>query len=91
MFEYTFGYCVNQIVKADELENRRYNYVTFSNGTMNGHNVLCFKAEQMQLAIKSNQITNECDNCFCLCDEPGENSDRYFSLREVTSDISANK
>lgn len=73
------------------MENRRYNYVTFSNGTMNGHNVLCFKAEQTQLSSKTEQKTNECGNCFCLCDDLGENSDRYFSLREVTSDIGANK
>lgn len=58
---------------------------------MNGHNVLCFKAEQTQLSLETERLTNECSNCFCLCDEPGEKSDRYFSLREVTSDIGANK
>lgn len=78
-------------LQKDEWEKRRYNYVTFNNGSMNGHNVLCFKAEQMQLSTRSERITNDCDNCFCFCDEPGGRSDRYFSLRELTSDIDANK
>lgn len=77
--------------QMDEWENRRYNYVTFKNGSMNGHNILCFKAEQTQLATMSEQLTNECGNCFCFCDEPGEKSDRYFSLKDVISDIDANK
>ncbi|XP_055324703.1 uncharacterized protein LOC129579086 [Sitodiplosis mosellana] len=75
----------------DEWENRRYNYVTFRNGSTNGHNVLCFKAEQTELATRSERISNECSNCFCYCDEPGQKSDRYFSLKDVTSDIGANK
>ncbi|XP_062127616.1 uncharacterized protein LOC133839978 [Drosophila sulfurigaster albostrigata] len=33
----------------------------------------------------------ECSYCFCLCDEPGPKSDRYFNLRSTLSDIKANK
>lgn len=32
----------------------------------------------------------KCSNCFCLCDDV-TNSDRYFSLREVVSDIEKNR
>lgn len=78
-------------MQKDEWEKRRYNYVTFQNSSIDGHNLLCFKAEQSPLAVRPDEIPNECDNCFCFCDEPGRNSDRYISLREVTSDIQANK
>lgn len=93
-FYLAFGRCfcgVLNIRQRDEWENRRYNYVIFGNGSINGHNVLCFKAEQTAFGFRSGRLTNECGNCFCLCDEPGEKSDRYFSLRDVTSDIGANK
>ncbi|XP_060651515.1 uncharacterized protein LOC132788200 [Drosophila nasuta] len=41
-------------------------------------------------------IENEVDlntygYCFCLCDEQGPKSDRYFNLRETLSDVNANK
>lgn len=32
-----------------------------------------------------------CSYCFCVCDEQGYGSDRYFSLREEVSDIAENK
>lgn len=76
--------------QTDEWENRRYNYVHFSNGSTNGHNVMCFKAEQTSLATLT-LLDNHCSNCFCYCDEPGETSDRYFSLHAQTSNITANK
>lgn len=32
-----------------------------------------------------------CDYCFCLCDEQGPLSDRYFNLRPVVSQVNLNK
>ena len=32
-----------------------------------------------------------CSYCFCKCDAPGPNSDRYWSLKSATSDIESNK
>ena len=32
-----------------------------------------------------------CSYCFCKCDAPGPDSDRYWSLKEVTADIESNK
>ena len=32
-----------------------------------------------------------CSYCFCKCDAPGPNSDRYWSLKPVVSDIESNK
>ncbi|KAJ6649489.1 hypothetical protein Bhyg_04725 [Pseudolycoriella hygida] len=32
----------------------------------------------------------QCSNCFCLCDEMSEKTDRYFSLKEVVSDTASN-
>lgn len=65
--------------------------MTFSNGLMYGQDILCYDNEKTPLATWSGQLSSECGNCFCFCDESGEKSDRYFSLRDVTSDIAANK
>lgn len=32
-----------------------------------------------------------CDYCMCICDEEGPGSDRYFSLRPVTSNTDSNR
>ena len=32
-----------------------------------------------------------CSYCLCKCDAPNSSSDRYWSLRPVTSDIKENK
>ena len=32
-----------------------------------------------------------CSYCFCKCDAPGPDSDRYWSLKDVTADIESNK
>ena len=32
-----------------------------------------------------------CSYCFCKCDAPGPDSDRYWSLKEVATDIESNK
>lgn len=68
--------------------NRRYNYVKYSNDEVLGKVKFC----PDKLPIKSWwRGLYHCSYCFCYCDEPGLFSDRYFSLREVTSDISLNK
>jgi len=32
-----------------------------------------------------------CSYCLCKCDQQGPDSDRFFSLKPVTSDLSSNK
>lgn len=81
----------NRYFQRDEMENRRYNFLRLNNGTLDGHDVMCFKAERSPLASWSSWLVNKCSNCFCFCDEPGDRSDRYFSLRNVVSDIYSNK
>lgn len=75
-----------------ERDNRRYNFVRFENGTQFGHDVMCFKAEKTTVQSWISWLEfGRCSTCFCYCDEPGEDSDRYFSLREMVSDVKANK
>lgn len=33
----------------------------------------------------------KCSNCFCYCDEDSDLSDRFFSLRDVVTDVSQNR
>lgn len=76
--------------QKDEMESRRYNFLKLNNGTLDGHDVMCFEAERAPLASWSSWLVNQCSNCFCFCDDATD-SDRYFSLRNVVSDIHSNK
>lgn len=78
-------------LQKDEVESRRYNFLKLNNGTLDGHDVMCFEAERTELTSWSRWLINKCTNCFCFCDDPSKRSDRYFSLRNVVSDIYSNK
>lgn len=67
---------------------RRYKYLKFENGRHLGDKGGCAQG------IVSRSWTDwfvRCHNCFCICDEADNASDRYFSLRDVVSDIEANQ
>lgn len=74
---------ISQIV-----DMKRYKYLKYENGKHFGDKGDCVQS------VQSNSWTDwfvRCHNCFCLCDEADVASDRYFSLREVVSDINANQ
>lgn len=72
---------------------RRYDLIKYDNGNTFGR-----EAEQMYHKCESSSYRVEswtrwfvqCSNCFCYCDEQ-INSDRYFSLRDVVSNIHRNQ
>uniref|UniRef100_A0A6P4EN85 Uncharacterized protein LOC108043768 n=1 Tax=Drosophila rhopaloa TaxID=1041015 RepID=A0A6P4EN85_DRORH len=67
--------------------SRRYKYIALNN---NGHNEDC-NSEIREPASWSRWLVMRCHYCFCLCDEPGPLSDRYFNLRDSMSDFKQNK
>uniref|UniRef100_T1GYM7 Uncharacterized protein n=1 Tax=Megaselia scalaris TaxID=36166 RepID=T1GYM7_MEGSC len=73
---------------------RRYEYFETNRGYKNNNN---FYGEHNscpnnEILIKSwTRGFFECSYCFCLMDEKSDNSDRFFNLREVTSDVDENK
>lgn len=68
--------------------NRRIDFVELNSGRVLGKEVECKQIFQANTFMK---WLTTCRYCFCYCDTPGPESDRHFSLRDVTSNINANK
>ncbi|XP_060662545.1 uncharacterized protein LOC132795698 isoform X2 [Drosophila nasuta] len=70
---------------------RRYEYIQYENGRVLG--------EKQQTCVRGTTKVDSwwrylfwhCSYCFCLCDEQGLKSDRFFNLRESVSDIKQNR
>ncbi|KAM3962659.1 uncharacterized protein ACR2FA_003285 [Aphomia sociella] len=77
---------------AGTRSHRRYEWIEYYNGKMLGKKTECNKFGKRSNKVESwwRWLFWHCSYCMCLCDD-AENSDRYFSLREVTSDIENNK
>ncbi|KAJ9592425.1 hypothetical protein L9F63_015841, partial [Diploptera punctata] len=78
------------VCQADSRGYRRYNWIEYNNGKILGKKDIC---QQSTTKVESwwRWIFWHCSYCFCLCDEQGPKSDRYFNLREVKADIANNK
>lgn len=75
-------------ITMQSVDMKRYKYLKYENGRHLGDKGGCAQA------IETRSWTDwfvRCHNCFCLCDEFDSGSDRYFSLRDVVSDIDANQ
>ncbi|KAH8358184.1 hypothetical protein KR084_007002 [Drosophila pseudotakahashii] len=75
------------ICLSSNSSTRRYEYITFGD---NKHSLNCDSKVQ-EPSSWSSWIFWRCHYCFCLCDEPGPKSDRYFNLRDSMSDFKQNK
>ncbi|XP_062127118.1 uncharacterized protein LOC133839535 [Drosophila sulfurigaster albostrigata] len=78
------------ICKSPDDSSRRYEYIQLNNGRVLGTKKYC-RRDTTEAESWYRWFFWGCDYCFCLCDEPGPNSDRYFNLRETVSDVKANK
>ncbi|GAB0095757.1 uncharacterized protein DMENIID0001_111780 [Sergentomyia squamirostris] len=68
---------------------RRYEYIKYENGRVLGQESSCARGTS-KVDSWWRWLFWHCSYCFCLCDEQGYRSDRYFNLREVVSDIENN-
>ncbi|KAH8252483.1 hypothetical protein KR032_000210, partial [Drosophila birchii] len=69
---------------------RRYEYISVNDGVTLGERGEC-KTKALEPSSWSYWLFWRCHYCFCLCDEPGPKSDRYFNLRDSVSDFRLNK
>ncbi|XP_012541396.2 uncharacterized protein LOC105839550 isoform X1 [Monomorium pharaonis] len=78
------------ICPSDRNDSKRYEYIQYENGLHYGNPNTC---PRPTIKVDSwwRWLFWHCSYCFCYCDDHSPNSDRYFSLRSVTSDISNNK
>ncbi|KAH8312114.1 hypothetical protein KR044_009453 [Drosophila immigrans] len=77
------------VCQSPESSNRRYEYIQYSNGQRFGEHETCWR--DVNNVESWRRIFSKCSYCFCLCDEQGPKSDRFFNLRDTLSDVRANK
>ncbi|XP_055305104.1 uncharacterized protein LOC129569900 isoform X2 [Sitodiplosis mosellana] len=70
--------------------NRRYEFIEYENGRLLGKPGSCTTGTS-KVDSWWRWLFWHCSYCLCICDEQGPKSDRYFNLREATSNITANK
>jgi hypothetical protein len=68
--------------------NRRYDWIEYENGRMLGKRDACTKGFS-KVDSWWRWLFWHCSYCFCVCDEIGPKSDRYFSLRSVIADVAS--
>lgn len=73
---------------------RRYDYIKYDDGRLLGDNDS--KSERVcptggdRAESWSRWLFWRCNYCFCLCDEDGPQSDRYFNLRDTITNFTEN-
>ncbi|XP_050578420.1 uncharacterized protein LOC126916546 isoform X2 [Bombus affinis] len=78
------------ICPSKQESDRRYEYIEYENGRLFGQKDTC-KRGTTKVDSWWRWLFWHCSYCFCYCDDNNVNSDRYFSLREVVSDVANNK
>lgn len=68
---------------------RRYEYIEYENGRVLGQKGTCTRGTS-KVDSWWRWLFWHCSYCLCMCDEESPKSDRYFSLREAVSNVSAN-
>jgi len=71
--------------------SRRYDYIHYENGRNLGESNQCERGTTNRVESWHRWIVHKCSYCFCLCDEQGPKSDRYFNLRQTVADVEENK
>ncbi|KAM8720177.1 hypothetical protein ACLKA7_006253 [Drosophila subpalustris] len=69
---------------------RRYEYIEYENGRVLGQRKNCGRGTT-KVDSWWRYLFWHCSYCFCLCDEQGMKSDRFFNLRESVSDVKQNR
>ncbi|XP_012142213.2 chemokine-like protein orion isoform X2 [Megachile rotundata] len=78
------------ICPSSRESDRRYEYIEYENGNIFGQKKSCSNPKT-KVDSWWRWIFWHCSYCFCYCDDSSAKSDRYFSLREVLSDVENNK
>ncbi|XP_046993207.1 uncharacterized protein LOC124605512 isoform X1 [Schistocerca americana] len=78
------------ICEAEKNSSRRYEGIRYENGQKLGQYHSCQNKREYKVDSWWRWIFWHCSYCFCLCDEQGPNSDRFFNLRPVVADTNNN-
>nr|CAD7587095.1 unnamed protein product [Timema genevievae] len=77
------------VCQADKESDRRYDWIEYENGRVLGQKGSCTRGTT-KVDSWWRWLFWHCSYCFCLCDEQGPKSDRYFNLRPVKADLDNN-
>lgn len=78
------------ICPSSSNSHRRYEYIEYENGKQFGQKNTCTRPT-IKVDSWWRWLFWHCSYCMCYCDEDHPETDRYFNLRDVTSDIANNK
>lgn len=78
------------VCPSTNITKRRYEFLEYESGKVLGQKKFCDRGT-VKVDSWWRYLLWHCSYCMCLCDEEGPNSDRFFSLRPVLSDIANNK
>ncbi|EDW06299.2 uncharacterized protein LOC6585004 isoform X1 [Drosophila mojavensis] len=77
------------VCPAARNSTRRYEYIEYENGRVLGRRQRCVRGTT-KVDSWWRYLFWHCSYCFCLCDEQGLKSDRFFNLRESVADVKKN-
>ncbi|XP_037294330.1 uncharacterized protein LOC115442913 isoform X3 [Manduca sexta] len=78
------------VCPASRNSNRRYEWIEYENGRKLGNVGSCSRGTtKVDSWWRWNLL--HCSYCFCLCEDDVNSSERFFSMKEATADISNNK
>ncbi|KAH8420530.1 hypothetical protein KR009_011112 [Drosophila setifemur] len=78
------------VCPSPQNSTRRYEFIEYENGRVLGQRNKCVRGTT-KVDSWWRYILWHCSYCFCLCDEQGLQSDRFFNLRDATSDVKRNR
>lgn len=80
----------NKFQQIQPRDTRRYHYVKQGDDQVYGGGKDETCPTETQAVDSWKRWLFKCGNCFCLCDDK-EHSDRFFSLKDVVSNIAENR
>ncbi|KAH8317500.1 hypothetical protein KR074_007108, partial [Drosophila pseudoananassae] len=78
------------VCPSPQNSTRRYEYIEYENGRVLGKRSKCHRGTT-KVDSWWRYILWHCSYCFCLCDEQGLKSDRFFNLRDSIADVKKNR
>lgn len=78
------------ICQANSNSSRRYDYIEYENGRILGAKKSCSRSTE-KVDSWWRWLFWHCSYCLCMCDEQGAKSDRYFNLRPILANVTANR
>ncbi|XP_016984536.1 uncharacterized protein LOC108048421 isoform X2 [Drosophila rhopaloa] len=78
------------VCPSPQNSTRRYEFIEYENGRVLGQRGKCTRGTT-KVDSWWRYLLWHCSYCFCLCDEQGLKSDRFFNLRDTIADVKRNR